>query len=77
MDGHRAETTSSVTYSTVVSRESVRIGIFIAALNELDIKCADIQNTYLTAPYVEKLYSLAGTEFGNDTGKLFIMVRAL
>ena len=76
-DGHRTATPSSVTYSSVVSRDSVRIGLLIAALNELDIKCADIQNAYLTAPCAEKLYTWAGPEFGNDEGKPFIIVRAL
>ena len=49
-DGHRTATPSSVTYSTVVSLDSVRIVLLIAALNELDTKCADIQNEYLTEP---------------------------
>ena len=43
-DGHRTDTPASVTYSSVVSRDSVRICLLIAALNDLDIKCADIKN---------------------------------
>jgi len=49
-DGHKTETPSSVTYSSVVSRDSVRIMLLIAALNDLDLKSADIENAYLTAP---------------------------
>ena len=76
-DGHRTEIPSSVTYSYVVSRDSVRIGLLIVALNELDIKCADIQHAYLTAPCAEKLYMWAGPEFGNNKGEPFIIVRVL
>ena len=32
-DGHKTETPSSVTYSSVVSRDSIRIILMIAALN--------------------------------------------
>ena len=42
-DGHKTETPSSVTYSTVVSRDSVRIILTVAVLNELDIQGADIK----------------------------------
>ena len=49
-DGHKTQTPKSVTYSSVVSRDSVRICLLLAALNDLDIKCADIENAYLTAP---------------------------
>ena len=48
-DGHKTQTPKSVTYSSVVSRNSVRICLLLAALNDLDIKCADIENAYLTA----------------------------
>ena len=53
-DGHKTETPSSVTYSSVVSRDSVRIILMLAALNDLDIEGADIENAYLTAPCREK-----------------------
>ena len=48
-DRHKTETPSSVTYSTVVSRDSVRIILMIAALNELDVQGANVENAYLTA----------------------------
>ena len=76
-DGHRTETPSSVTYSSVVSRESVRICLTIAALHGLDILTADIENAYLTAPCREKCWLLAGPEFGSDMGKVMIVKRAL
>ena len=49
--GHTTKTPSSVTYSSMVLQDLVRIMIMIAALNNLDLKAADIENAYLTAPY--------------------------
>ena len=36
-DGYRTSTPSAVTYSSVASRDSVRIFLLIAALNDIDI----------------------------------------
>ena len=49
-DGHKTETPASITYSLVVSRNSVHIALTIAALNKMKIQACDIQNTYLTTP---------------------------
>ena len=68
-DGHKTKTPSAVTYSTVVSRDSVRILLLVAALNDLDVQGVDIQNAYLTAPNREKLWMQAGPEFGELEGK--------
>jgi len=64
-------------YSSVVSRDSVRIGFLIAALNNLDLVAADIGNAYLQAETKEKVYTIAGHEFGELQGKTIIIVRAL
>ena len=77
-DGHRTPEPSYSTYAGVVSRESVRIGMTYAALNNLDICGADIQNAYLQAPTTEKHYIICGQEFGlENVGKRAIIVRAL
>jgi hypothetical protein len=55
----------------------VRIALTFAALNDLDIFACYIQNAFLTAPCREKLYTVAGPEFGSDEGKIMIVVRAL
>ena len=62
---------------SVVSRESVRIAFTLAALNNLEVKAADIEHAYLTAPMTEKCYTVCGPEFGKDAGKIAIIVRAL
>ncbi|KAI2513193.1 hypothetical protein MHU86_1231 [Fragilaria crotonensis] len=71
------ETPASVTYASVVSRESVRIALTLAALNDLEVKTADIENAYLTAPVGEKIWCRLGPEFGADAGKKALIVRAL
>jgi hypothetical protein len=76
-DGHKTGAPASVTYSTVVSRDSVRILLTIAALNDLDILGADVQNAFLTAPNKEKCWMIAGPEFGSEEGKTFLVVKAL
>ena len=49
----------------------------MAALNDLEVKTADIKNAYLTAPVTEKIWTVLGPEFGPDCGKKAIVVRAL
>ena len=41
-DGHRTEAPTALTYSSVVSRDSVRIALTIAALNDLKVLMCDI-----------------------------------
>jgi hypothetical protein len=76
-DGHKTDAPTSITYLLVVSRDSVRIALTIAALNDLKILSCDIQNAFLTAPCREKLFTKAGPEFGSDQGKIMFVVRAL
>ena len=59
-DGHKVpELSKEHTYSSVPSRDSVRIFFLIAALNNLNVLSADVQNAYLTAPIKEKYYMVA------------------
>ena len=76
-EGHKTSTPASITYSSVVSRDSVRIALTIAALNECKVLACDIMNAYLTAPCREKFWCRAGPEFGSESGKIFIITRAL
>ncbi len=76
-DGHKTGASASVICNTVVSRNSVRILLTIAALNELEVMGADVQNAFLTAPNKEKCWMVAGPEFGSKEGKVFLVVKAL
>jgi hypothetical protein len=55
----------------------VIISLTLAALNDLDVKMADIENAYLTARITEKVWTVLGQEFGDDAGKCALIVRAL
>ena len=75
--GHKTEVPKDSVYSSVVSRESVRIAFLVAALNDLKIEAADIQNAYLNAPTREKVHIVCGPEFGHNQGRVAVIVRAL
>jgi hypothetical protein len=75
--GHMTETPASNTYASVVSRKSVHIALTLAALNDLEVKTADIENAYLTAPVTEKIWCTLGPEFGADAGKRAIIIWSL
>lgn len=74
--GHTTVTPAAMTYSSVVSRETVRIALTLAALNGLQVKSGDIRNAYISAPCQEKIWTVLGPEWGQDRGKKAILVRA-
>ena len=76
-DGHTTARPSSITYSSVVSWESVRIVFILAYLNGLDIFACDIGNEYLNAKCREKLWTEAGTAFGTEKIMVMIISRSL
>ena len=50
VDGvNKQDAPDSITYSSMVYRDSVRIILTLAALNNLDFQTADVQNAYLNA----------------------------
>jgi hypothetical protein len=50
--GHMTETPASMTYVSAVSRKSVRIALMLAALNDLQVKTADIKKRLPHCPSV-------------------------
>jgi hypothetical protein len=75
--GHMTEASNSLSYSSVVSRESVKIAFLIAALNGLDIMSCNIGNAYLNTPCREHIWFVAGPECGDLCGVPCKLVRAL
>jgi len=75
--GNMTEAPKTLTYASVMSRESVRIALTLADLNDLEVKSADIKNAYLTASVTKKIWKILGPEFNEDAGKKSIIVRAL
>jgi hypothetical protein len=76
-NGSKTEAPKSLTYSSVVSRDSVRIAFLMASLNDLDISACDISGAYLNAPAGEKCWFKAGAESGSDKNAVMIITRAL
>ena len=76
-DGYKASTSNAVTYSSVASRDSVRPFLLVAALNDINVQSADVQNAFLTALVLEKMWMAACPEFGPEQRKNMIVVRAL
>ena len=66
-NGHITAPPSSIIYSSVVYRVSVRIAFLLAFLNDLNIFACDVGNVYLNSKYREEIWTKSGTGFG--TGK--------
>ena len=75
--GHKTEALKTLTYSSIMSRDSMHIAFLLAALNDVDILSADIGNAYLNAPTREKVYAIASPEFGWRQGQSVIIKRVL
>ena len=75
--GHTTENPTALTYSSVVSRDSVRLVLLMTALNDVPLLAADIGNAYLNATCHEKIYTIARAEFGDLQGKVLIIEKAL
>jgi hypothetical protein len=55
----------------------VRIAFTLYDFNDLDVKMDDIDIAYLTASITEKVWTVLGSEFGDDAGKRALIVRTL
>lgn len=66
VDGHKTRPPTSITYSRVVSRDSIRIALTITSLKSHEVSISDIGNAHLTATCREKLWVVAGPEFSTD-----------
>ena len=75
--GHMTETPTTLTYSSVVSSDSVQIALTLAALNILQVMSCDIQNAYLMADCQVKIWMCAGHEFGSGQGSIMSVRKAM
>ena len=75
--GHLTGTPVESVYSSVVSLKGLRLVVFLAELNDLEIWCTDIGNAYLEAYTKEKVCIIAGPEFGELEDHLLIIQKAL
>ena len=75
--GHLTPDPIESIYSGVVSIRSLRLVIFLAKLNNLEVWGAEIGNAYLEAKTKEKLYVVAGPEFEELEGHILVIYKAL
>ena len=75
--GHLTDIPTESVYSGVVSLRGIRLLVFLAELNGLQAWATDISSAYLQARTKEKLYLIAGPEFGDLEGHTLLVYKAL
>jgi len=75
--GHLTDPPKDSVYSGVVSLRSLRLVALFAELNGLQLWAADVGNAYLEALTKEKVYVIAGPEFGELEGHILLIHKAL
>jgi hypothetical protein len=76
-DGHLTDIPLESVYSGVVSLRGFRLALFLGELNGLEVWSTDIGNAYLEAMTSEKVYIIAGPEFGELEGHILVISKAL
>ena len=76
-DGNLTDLPLDDVYSGVVSIKGIRLVIFLSELNRLQLVATDVGNAYLEAYTKEKVYFIAGPEFGSLHGHILVIVKAL
>jgi hypothetical protein len=66
--GNVLDCSAHTTYSSTIRDVSVCLLMVIAAQNGLHMVTIDVTNALCTGPKVEKVWSIAGKEFGNKEG---------
>jgi hypothetical protein len=74
--GHLTETPIDSVYSSVVTLQGIRTVTFLSELNGLELWGTDIRNAYLKSVTKEKVYIIAGPEFGPRAGHTLIIYKA-
>jgi len=74
--GHLTEANDDA-YSSVISLKSMRLALVVGEANGKHPMVGDIGNAYLEAFTKEKVYFVAGPEFGERAGHILVIVKAL
>ena len=75
--GHRTSLPTESVFSSVVTLQGIRLVTFLAEHNNLELWGTDIGNAYLESYTKEKVCFIAGPEFDELEGHLFIIEKAL
>ncbi len=77
MGRHLTDIPLESVYSGVVSLQGLCLVLFLAELNQLETWAMDIGNAYLEAKTKEKVYIIAGPEFGELEGHVLVICKVL
>jgi hypothetical protein len=75
--GHLTDTPINLVYSSIVSLRGIRMLTYIAEHNGLEVWVMDIGNAYLETFTKEKVYIIAGLEFGPLKGHTLLINKAI
>jgi Reverse transcriptase (RNA-dependent DNA polymerase) len=75
--GNWTDTPKEDIYSGVVGMDTIRLGFTVAAMNDLDVCATDIGNAFLYGKTRERVYVIAGPEFGELEGQRLIIDKGL
>ncbi|GAX18752.1 hypothetical protein FisN_26Hu045 [Fistulifera solaris] len=75
-DGHLTDIPLDSVYAGVVTIKGIRVVVFVAELNQ-ELYATDVGNAYLEAKTREKVYIIAGPEFGELKDHILVIVKAL
>ena len=64
--GHMTDVPPIIRYTRVMYRETMRISLTMATLNNMSVNTSDIMNACIKAPCGENLYTILGLQFGPD-----------
>jgi hypothetical protein len=71
--GHLTNPNTQGVYSSVVVLRGIRLIVFLAELNKLQLWGADDGNAYLEATTKDKVYRVGGPEFGSLEGHSLVI----
>ena len=57
---HKKEALAAITYTSAVSRETVRISLMTFAISYLEVKPSNIWSAYIQAPQTKKMRTTFG-----------------
>ena len=63
-------------YSSMITRETVKIALTMAALHDLEVKTADLLHAYVMVPTIEIIWALLSLKFEDSAGKSTISLKS-
>ena len=72
--GHMTKAPATIMYASGVPRETFKIALMVAPLNDLEVTSGNILNPYVQTPVTEKVWTTWGLESSKDTRKSAVIV---